>query len=86
MLRVSADAPSDLERFLREPGSADFLDKLFIHQTRYDGQSVYAVLYGEFANYAAAKAVLDALPAAVKRHQPVVRSVRQLRATMDESS
>lgn len=86
VLRVAADARSDLERFLREPESAEFLDKLFIHQARYDGQAVYAVLYSEFATYAAAKAALDALPAAVKRHQPVVRSVRQLRATMDESS
>ena len=85
VLRVTADALNDLERFLRGPESADFLDKLFIYQARHNGQDVYGVLYSEFTNYAEAKAALDALPAAVKRYKPVLRSVRQVRATMDES-
>ena len=85
VLRVTADAVKDLERFLRGQESGDFLDKLFIYQARHNGQEVYGVLYSEFANYADAKAALDALPAGVKRYKPFLRSVRQVRATMDET-
>jgi len=85
LLRVTADAVKDLERFLRGQESVDFLDRIFIYQTRHNGQTVYGVLYSEFANYADAKAALDALPMEVKRYKPVLRSVRQVRATMEES-
>jgi hypothetical protein len=85
VLRVTADAVKDLERFLRGQESVDFLDRIFIYQARHNGQAVYGVLYSEFANYADAKAALDALPVEVKRYKPVLRSVRQVRATMDES-
>ncbi len=85
VLRVTADAVKDLERFLRGSESAAFLDKLFIYQARHNGQAVYGVLYSEFANYADAKAALDALPAEVKRYKPFLRSLHQVRATMDES-
>ncbi len=85
VLRVTADAAKDLERFLRSQDSVDFLDRIFIYQARHNGQAVYGVLYSEFANYADAKAALEALPTEVKRYKPFLRSVRQVRATMDES-
>jgi len=85
VLRVTADAVKDLERFLRGQDSVDFLDRIFIYQARHNGQAVYGVLYNEFANFADAKAALDALPDEVKRYKPFLRSVRQLRATMDET-
>ncbi len=85
VLRVTADAVKDLERFLRGQGSENFLEQIFIYQARHNGQEVYGVLYSEFANYADAKAALEALPADVKRYKPFLRSVRQVRATMDES-
>ena len=85
VLRVTADAAKDLERFLRGQESVDFLDRIFIYQARHNVQAVYGVWYSEFANYADAKAVLEALPAEVKRYKPFLRSVRQVRATMDES-
>jgi len=85
VLRVTADAVKDLERFVRSQESVDFLDRVFIYQARQNGQAVYGVLYNEFANYADAKAALDALPADVKRYKPFLRRVRQVRATMDET-
>ena len=85
VLRGTADAVKDLERFLRGQESTDFLDRIFIYQARHNGQAVYGVLYSEFATYADAKAALEALPADVKRYKPFLRSVRQVRATMDES-
>ncbi|MBI3775781.1 MAG: AAA family ATPase [Gammaproteobacteria bacterium] len=85
VLRVTADAVKDLERFLRGQENLDFLDRLFIYQARHNGQTVYGVLYSEFATYADAQAALEALPADVKRYKPFLRSVRQVRATMDES-
>ena len=85
VLRVTADAVHDLERFLRGQESVDFLDRIFIYQARHNGQPVYGVLYSEFANYADAKAALDALPTEVKRYKPYLRSVRQVRATIDEA-
>ena len=85
VLRVTADAVTDLERFVRGQESMDFLDRIFIYQTRHNGQLVYGVLYNEFANYAEAKAALDALPLELKRYKPFLRSVRQVRATMDET-
>lgn len=85
VLRVTADAVTDLERFLRGQESVDFLDRIFIYQARHNGQAVYGVLYSEFASYADAKAALETLPTEVKRYKPFLRSVRQVRATMDES-
>lgn len=85
VLRVTADAVKDLERFLRGQEDVDFLDRIFIYQARHNGQPVYGVLYSEFASYADAKAALEALPIDVKRYKPFLRSVRQVRATMDES-
>lgn len=85
VLQVNADALKDLERFLRGQEDVDFLDRIFIYQARHNGRPVYGVLYSEFASYAVAKAALETLPAEVKRYKPFMRSIRQVRATMDES-
>lgn len=83
VLRVTADAMKDLERFLRVQDDAALLDKLFIYQAQRNGQTVYGVLYSEYSSLTAAKTALESLPADVKRYKPYPRSIRQLRNALE---
>lgn len=83
VLRVTADAMKDLERFLLGQESAALLDKFYIYEGQRNGQAVYGVLYSEYSSLAEAKAALESLPAEVKRFKPYARSIRQLRGALE---
>ncbi len=78
--RNSADRLADFVADL--PSNLDFAN-FFIYETEVDGRPVFAVLYNSYPDLRTANAAVDALPAALRRWQPFVRTVNRIRQDLD---
>ena len=68
-----------LEVFLKRYSGQPLSASLFIHQATKDNQTFYAVTYGGFNRYAAAKEQLETLPNALKRFDPYIKTITSLK-------
>ncbi|MDO7653484.1 MAG: SPOR domain-containing protein [Porticoccus sp.] len=68
-----------LEAFLKRYSGQPLAASLFIHQAIKDDQTFYAVTYGGFNRYAAAKEQLETLPNALKRFDPYIKTITSLK-------
>ncbi|MCF6282430.1 MAG: AAA family ATPase [Candidatus Polarisedimenticolaceae bacterium] len=67
-------------RFLQQQSSQQWIDQLYVHRVNVRGQEMLGVLYGEYASYSAAEAVLKQLPSGLARYRPYLRNLRQIQA------
>jgi type II secretory pathway predicted ATPase ExeA len=85
VFQANADALTDLERFLRAPALGPVAERLHVFESSREGRTSYGVLLGDFGSSGEAQSALMALPPELRRHQPHIRSVRQIRAAVSES-
>lgn len=71
-----------LESFLKRYSGQPLAASLFIHQAIKDDQTFYAVTYGGFNRYAAAKEQLETLPNALKRFDPYIKTITSLKGSI----
>lgn len=71
-----------LESFLKRYSGQPLAASLFIHQAIKDDQTFYAVTYGGFNRYAAAKEQLETLPKALKRFDPYIKTIASLKGSI----
>lgn len=71
-----------LESFLKRYSGQPLSASLFIHQAIKDDQTFYAVTYGGFNRYAAAKEQLETLPNALKRFDPYIKTITSLKGSI----
>ncbi len=55
------------------------LDKVYVYETRINQQSMFGVLYKDYATRNEALAAIDALPDVLRQNRPFLRTVRRLR-------
>ena len=70
-----------LEAFLKRYSGQPLAASLFIHQVIKDDQTFYAVTYGGFNRYAAAKEQLETLHNALKRFDPYIKTITSLKSS-----
>ncbi len=70
-----------LEAFLQRYSGQPLTASLFIHQAIKGDQTFYAVTYGGFNRYAAAKEQLETLPNALKRFDPYIKTITNLKSS-----
>jgi hypothetical protein len=78
VLLSAADEERGLERFLRQEGVGTAIADLYIYRTRLRDQDMHGVIYGDFATPSEARAALENLPDALRRHKPFLRNVSQV--------
>ena len=66
---------NELEEFLQRYSGQPLGEQLFIHPAVKNNQRFYAVTYGRFAKYQAAKEQLSGLPAAMRRFDPYIKTI-----------
>ena len=71
-----------LESFLKRYSGQPLAASLFIHQAIKGDQTFYAVTYGGFNRYAAAKEQLETLPKALKRFDPYIKTITSLKGSI----
>ncbi len=79
-LLLSEDAGTGpLERFLRRPGIRAHLDDIYVYATEVKGTPRWSVVMGGYADHAAAKEAMAALPEGLRTYHPYLRSVEAVR-------
>ena len=86
VLLGDADQEAGMERFLRQAGMSEVLDRLYIYRAELRGKPMYGVVYGDFPDYAGAQAALENLPAPLRRHSPFLRNLHQVHAEWMEGT
>lgn len=71
-----------LETFLQGYSGQPLEESLFIHPVIKNNQTLYAVTYGGFSRYTAAKEQLETLPNALKRFDPYIKTITSLKSSI----
>ena len=79
LLSVDGRKQREVEQFMADKGKVLDLAKVRIYRSKLSGRDRLGVIYGDYANEAAANADLAALSKAGLNDRPYVRSVRKLR-------
>jgi len=69
----------DLSKFLRKSEIQPLVERLYIYRTDSKGQTFWGIVYAEFDDEASANEALTALPESVRRNQPFLRTLANLR-------
>ena len=82
---LGSNNPEELRSALVEIGRAIEMDQVFVYRTTAHGKPSLTVLAGSYPNRNEASKALAALPAALKRYQPYLRSVQGIRAEIGQA-
>lgn len=82
---TGSDSTSMLKRYLADLGRSMETGQIFVFRTRAGGRPSMTVTYGSFPGRKAATEALQALPANLKRNNPLLRSVKGIRAEVQQA-
>ena len=69
-----------LEKFLTSDDISPMIDDMYVHQGQIKDQPVLVVSYQGFDSYSAARNAASEIPQRLQRYQPLVRTIKSLRA------
>jgi len=78
LLQAEAEANAPLDRFLSTAEARKRLDHIYIYRSDVRGNPMLSVLYGSYANYAAASEAVRDVESMLPGYQPYVRTVRRV--------
>jgi MSHA biogenesis protein MshM len=81
IMSTQAKDISELEEFLRGYEGQPIEEQLFIQPVTKNNQTLYAVTFGGFIRFDAAKKQLEELPEAMKRFSPYIKKISSMRNT-----
>ena len=76
---TGSNDPKQLKSYLASLGQTVDMDHVFVYRTMARGKPSMTILYGSYPDRGAATQALAALPASLKRNQPLLRSVKGIR-------
>jgi septal ring-binding cell division protein DamX len=82
---TGSDSTSMLKRYLADLGRSMQTSQIFVFRTRASGRPSMTVTYGSFPGRKVAMEALQALPADLKRDNPLLRSVKGIRAEVRQA-
>lgn len=82
IMSTEMEEKSKLEEFLKSYSGQQHGKQLFILPISSENQTLYAVTYGGFSHYQSAKEQLEALPDAMKRFNPYIKTISSLRLSI----
>lgn len=82
---TGSDSTAMLKRYLADLGRSVETGQIFVFRTRAGGRPSMTVTYGSFPGRKAATAALQALPDDLKRNNPLLRSVKGIRAEVQQA-
>lgn len=82
---TGSDSTPMLKRYLTDLGRSVATDQMFVFRTRVGGKPSMTVTYGSFPNRKAATEALQILPANLKHNNPLLRSVKGIRAEIQQT-
>jgi type II secretory pathway predicted ATPase ExeA len=81
---MGAGDPEQLKNLLNAMGKLIEINKVFVYRTTAKQKPSLTVLYGSFDSSLAAREALDKLPESLRANQPILRTVRGIRAEIKQ--
>ena len=72
-----------LEALIKSPDIARWKNQLLLHEGQLKGERIIVVSVGNYASYAEARRAAEVMPAALKLHQPLTRTIDSLRREVE---
>jgi len=79
---VNVYRKQDLADFVARHQKSLTVDQLSYFKTLHRGRDMYVLLYGNFPGFNQAMSEIEALPAAIQRNRPFLRSIKGVKDTM----
>ena len=79
---VNVYRKQDLADFVARHQKSLTMDQLSYFKTLHRGRDMYVLLYGNFPRFNQAMSEMEALPAAIQRNRPFLRSIKGVNDTM----